>query len=36
MGYNRAYNDPAAFKKIIHEDIDRFSVLSKTLGLKSD
>ena len=36
MGYTPAYDDPAAFRKIVHEDIDRFSVLTKTLGLKLD
>ena len=36
MGYTPAYDDPAAFKKIVNEDIDRFSSLAKTLGLKSD
>ena len=36
MGYTPAYDDPAAFRKIVHEDIDRFSKVTKTLGLKSD
>jgi hypothetical protein len=36
MGYTPAYDDPAAFKKIVHDDIDRFSSLTKILGLKSD
>ena len=36
MGYTPAYDDPAAFRKMIHEDIDRFSKVTKTLGLKSD
>jgi tripartite-type tricarboxylate transporter receptor subunit TctC len=25
MGYTPAYDDPAAFKKIVHDDIDRFA-----------
>ena len=36
MGYTPAYDDPAAFKKIVHEDIDRFSAVTKMIGLKSD
>ena len=36
MGYTPAYDDPSAFKKIVHEDIDRFSKITKTIGLKSD
>jgi tripartite-type tricarboxylate transporter receptor subunit TctC len=36
MGYTPAYDDPAAFKKIVHDDIDRFAKITKLLGLKSD
>ena len=36
MGYTPAYDDPAAFRKMVHDDIDRFSKLTKTMGLKSD
>jgi tripartite-type tricarboxylate transporter receptor subunit TctC len=36
MGYTPAYDDPTVFGKLVHYDIDRFSTLTKLIGLKSD
>jgi tripartite-type tricarboxylate transporter receptor subunit TctC len=36
IGYTPAYDDPATFGKLVHDDIDRFSRLTKLIGLKSD
>ena len=36
MGYTPAYDDPTVFGKLVHYDIDRFSSLTKLIGLKSD
>ena len=36
MGYTPAYDDPATFGKMVRDDVDRFSNLTKLLGLKSD
>ncbi len=36
LGYTQAADGPAAFKKIIDADIDKFSKLAKQMGLKVD
>jgi len=36
MGYTPAHDDPTAFKKIVDEDIDRFSAITKSINLKVD
>jgi tripartite-type tricarboxylate transporter receptor subunit TctC len=36
IGYTPAYDNPTTFKKIVHDDIDRFSNLTKSIGLKLD
>ncbi len=36
IGYTPAYDDPATFGKLVQDDIDRFSRLTKMIGLKSD
>jgi len=36
IGYTPAYDNPSVFKKIVHDDIDRFSNLTKSIGLKLD
>jgi tripartite-type tricarboxylate transporter receptor subunit TctC len=36
IGYTPAYDDPATFGKIVRDDIDRFSKITKLLGLSSD
>jgi tripartite-type tricarboxylate transporter receptor subunit TctC len=36
LGYTQANDDPQAFKKIVDGDIDKFSKLSKEIGLKVD
>ena len=36
MGYTPAYDNPTVFGKMVHDDIDRFSSITKLIGLKSD
>jgi tripartite-type tricarboxylate transporter receptor subunit TctC len=36
LGYTPAYDGPAAFKKIVDGDIDKFVKLAKDIGLKVD
>lgn len=36
LGYTSAKDDPAAFRKMMDADIDRFAKLTKEIGLKSD
>ena len=36
IGYTPAYDNPSVFKKIVHDDIDRFSNIIKSIGLKLD
>ncbi|HEY9280193.1 MAG TPA: tripartite tricarboxylate transporter substrate-binding protein, partial [Eoetvoesiella sp.] len=36
LGYSAANDGPAAFQKIVHDDIDRFAAISKQIGLKVD
>lgn len=36
LGYTPAYDSPAAFKKIVDGDIDKFVKLAKDIGLKVD
>jgi len=36
LGYTQANDDPDAFKKIVDGDIDKFSKLSKDIGLRVD
>ncbi len=36
LGYTQADDNPAAFRKIVNTDIDKFSKLTKDIGLKVD
>jgi len=36
IGYTPDYDNPSVFKKIVHDDIDRFSNIIKSIGLKLD
>ena len=36
LGYTQAADGPEAFKKIVDDDIDKFSKLAKQIGLKVD
>jgi tripartite-type tricarboxylate transporter receptor subunit TctC len=36
LGYTPAYDGPAAFKKTVDGDIDKFVKLAKDIGLKVD
>jgi len=36
LGYTTADEGPAAFQKIVNDDIDRFAALARKIGLSAD